>query len=144
MVYNSDHALHATRHATYIRKCTGHESAIGFNKMLCNLHKIQLLSRVSRNLNFLGNFCTASVDLIARFVRSLRDINSATPVVGHGILLLFIVTLYVNSLVKCAAYSQLYTAFSLIVPHEPIVSPKSPFLFSNAIDKTNNTDATTR
>ena len=30
MVYNSDHALHATRHATYIRKCTGHESAIGF------------------------------------------------------------------------------------------------------------------
>ncbi len=30
MVYNSDHALHATRYATYIRKCTGHESAIGF------------------------------------------------------------------------------------------------------------------
>ncbi len=26
MVYNSDHALHATRHTTYIRKCTGHES----------------------------------------------------------------------------------------------------------------------
>ncbi len=61
----------------------------------------------SREFPAMGNFAQPVLIWLPVFVRSLRNINLATPVVGHGILLLFIVTLYVNSLVKCAVYLSL-------------------------------------